>query len=81
LGSGGNAIVLSLAEVEHYVLRRPMNLAIHRVEFRVAEPRLKLCINYGRRSGSPTPVSSTRCRALTSYWIPPRRTASSITST
>jgi len=65
LGSGANAVVLSLSEIEHCVLRKPMTLARSMLatahasnpttklfELTVPEPRINLCLNYGTRSCS-----------------------------
>jgi len=65
IGSGpsGDATVLSLAEIEHCVLRKPMSLArtvvstsytsspfTRMLELRKPEPRLNLVLNYGTKS-------------------------------
>lgn len=64
-GPSGQAMVLSLAEIEHCILRKPMSLArtlvsttypssrfTRLLELRTAEPRLNLAINYGTKSSA-----------------------------
>ncbi|GBG27558.1 SCL-interrupting locus protein-like [Hondaea fermentalgiana] len=64
-GPSGQAMVLSLAEIEHCILRKPMSLARTMVstsyptsrftrllELRTPEPRINLVINYGTKCTS-----------------------------
>ncbi|CAK9101915.1 SCL-interrupting locus protein-like, partial [Durusdinium trenchii] len=66
IGAGANAIVLSLAEIEHCVLRKPMSLArsilstthpdspfTNLLQLTRPEPRINFALNYGTRSSSP----------------------------
>lgn len=63
IGYGAGAIVLSLAEIEHCILRKPMTLArtvvsttypstqfTQLLALSIPEPRLNFCLNYGTKS-------------------------------